>query len=117
MKLQDGGANGAGGAADLRETLTTSAQATFTLGLDGWGLHVAGGVVPAEAPSCSSRQLADGVASRELARGPAGATRCSPRVPRRIRSAPMSEGLEATCVWTALTSAADERMHGDALDA
>ena len=112
VKLQDGGANGAGGAADLRETLTTSAQATFTLGLDGWGLHVAGGVVPAEGSKLlESAKLADGVASRELAaRAPAGADAllAAYASPAGWRSAPMSEGLEAACgVWTALTSAAD----------
>lgn len=112
VKLQNGGANGAGGAAGLRETLTTSAQATFTLGLDGWGLHVAGGVVPAEGSKLlESAKLADGVASRDLAaRAPAGADAllAAYASPASWRSAPMSEGIEASCaVWTVLTSAAD----------
>ena len=50
-----------------RENLENSTQATFTLGLHGWGLQIGGAIVPAEGSDLlDNAKLADESASRDI---------------------------------------------------
>ena len=96
----------------IREALSTSSQATITLGVDGWGFHLAGALVPTEGSKMfAAAKLADGVASRDLAsRAPAGSDLlvAAYQSPTAWREAMARENLDTLCkAWQAVTEAPD----------
>lgn len=100
------------GAGSQRENLENSTQATFTIGLHGWGLQVGGAIVPAEGSDLLNyAKLADQSASREITLElPAAADMfmSAYQSPASWKAEPLAENFNSLCgVWAALTSAPD----------
>jgi len=99
-------------AGSQRENLENSTQATFTIGLHGWGLQVGGAIVPSEGSDLLDyAKLADRSASREIALElPAAADMfmSAYQSPASWKAEPLAENFNSLCgVWAALTSAPD----------
>jgi len=95
-----------------RKNFENATQATITVGLHGWGLQLAGALVPAEGSYLlSAAKLADKSASRDLALeipATADAFISTYQSPASWRHEPLTTNFNTLCgVWAAMTSAAE----------